>query len=837
MSFLEISMLFGLSLLAAPVLIHLFNRSKPKPMAWGAMRFLAAFLCTQRRRLLLEEMLLMSLRCLILAALVLAMARPFLPSSPTLPWPLLMALLVAAALCTAATATMWSSTKIRRRLILFSCAAILITVLGAMLEKWRQKNSWFTGNNNRDIVIVVDASDSMRVSVDGRSNFERAKEDAIKIVRACKPGDAVGLILAGQVPCPLVRAPLNTRNDIIAMIRHKDFQPIGSSFGTLEALNAAAAMLAEGQNPVKRIIVFSDQQGLGWDLQSEARWIFLSGNLKAIGGLQPKLIVKRYPLPPQTRNAAVSGVSFQKNSPLAGQAVGIEVKVLNGGEIPIEPASVTLSIDGKLVAQEPFLKELPPGGSEIIRFEHRFEKPGRAVVTASISCDDNLPNDNQQSRVIDILELMPVLLIDGAPATKRTEGDSEYIRLALSPGNQADKTSESARLKVDTSDPDDAERLDLDKYRVIVIANPSRLPKKLGEKIMSRVKAGGGLMIVPGDRSDSSLDESFRPNSGGPFLPAQLLERKLSEDSPVHLSLKTFTHPALRLTADAPRSDAALAIIRAYWNLQIDKNDSSVNVGGFLDSGAPFIAERRYGRGRVIMTAFSMGKDDSSFPRLRIFVPTMHELVYYLASGGGVDANIKAGSELLCELADGSTPAPISSTSASLAEVSGKPIEIKVQSPLNWPAKAEILSIDNRLLIRCTETRCPGLYTILMSSPEAAKAKDGKALADLQFTVLSDPAESKLARLPEDELKALNRYLDIFVPANEEEFSSATLGDTPGMEIWKPLMLSAALLMLMELGLTRWIAGRRRLHQAREVAFNNEDRNKTASSWKILTKG
>ena len=124
-----------------------------------------------------------------------------------------------------------------------------------------------------------------------------------------------------------------------------------------------------------------------------------------------------------------------------------------------------------------------------------------------------------------------------------------------------------------------------------------------------------------------------------------------------------------------------------------------------------------------------------------------------------------------------------------------------------------------------------------MSSPEAAKAKDGKALADLQFTVLSDPAESKLARLPEDELKALNRYLDIFVPANEEEFSSATLGDTPGMEIWKPLMLSAALLMLMELGLTRWIAGRRRLHQAREVAFNNEDRNKTASSWKILTKG
>ena len=41
MTFLNASMLFGLAALVIPIVIHLLNRSKPRPIEWGAMQFLS----------------------------------------------------------------------------------------------------------------------------------------------------------------------------------------------------------------------------------------------------------------------------------------------------------------------------------------------------------------------------------------------------------------------------------------------------------------------------------------------------------------------------------------------------------------------------------------------------------------------------------------------------------------------------------------------------------------------------------------------------------------------------------------------------------------------------
>ncbi len=263
MTFLELPMLLGLTLVMVPVLIHLLNRSKAKPIAWGAMRFLVASVETRRRRLLVEEMLLLALRCLAVAAVAVAMARPFLPSQPALPWPLALPLLAVAAVCVGVAAVLWKSLRLRRRLIMTATVAAAVAIAAAVAERWMQKRSWLSGGGDRDIVLVVDGSDSMRIAVDGRPNFERAKEEAARIVEASGPGDAIGLILAGPAPCPLVKAPVSNHKDILEMLNHKDFRPTGGSFGALEALNAAAAMLGEGRNPVKRIVVLTDQQGIG----------------------------------------------------------------------------------------------------------------------------------------------------------------------------------------------------------------------------------------------------------------------------------------------------------------------------------------------------------------------------------------------------------------------------------------------------------------------------------------------------------------------------------------------------------------------------------------------
>ena len=70
-------MLLGLAALAIPIIIHLLNRRRYEVIDWGAMRFLQMSKVT-RRRLFLEEILLMLLRMGLIgpAAAGLRRARP-----------------------------------------------------------------------------------------------------------------------------------------------------------------------------------------------------------------------------------------------------------------------------------------------------------------------------------------------------------------------------------------------------------------------------------------------------------------------------------------------------------------------------------------------------------------------------------------------------------------------------------------------------------------------------------------------------------------------------------------------------------------------------------------
>lgn len=827
MTFLDFPMLLGLTLVMAPVLIHLLNRSKAKPVAWGAMRFLTASVKTRRRRLLVEEMLLLSLRCLAVAAVVMAMARPFLPSQPAVPWPLALPLLAVAAVCVGAAAVLWNSLRLRRRLVVASVALAVVAITVAVAERWMQRRSWLSGNGDRDIVLVIDGSDSMRVSVDGRPNFERAREEASRIIAACGPGDALGLILAGPAPCPLVKAPVSKHKDVLEMLNHKDFRPTGGSFGALEALNAAAAMLGEGRNPIKRVVVFTDQQGIGWDIQSQARWSYLAGNLNG-SALPPKIIVRRLSFPSTYRNAAVADIAFPHGSPGVGQAVRIEAKVVNGGDAPIQPAAISLSVDGEAATRETFLKELPPGGSETITFEHRFKKPGRSVVSCGIACDDDLAADNTQTRVLDIVDKLPVLIIDGATSKRSMEGSADFIQLALSPGAagaQGGTANIGFPAQPETMTVAAAAQADLDKYRVVVLANPTRIPPRLGERLLAKVKSGGGLLIALGSRAEPSILNTFRSPSGSKFLPAEIGDRRTCAGEPARLAVKTFTHPALRFAA-AARSDASLALIRSYWRLTVDKADTSTAVGGFLDNGDPFLVERRFGRGLVAMTSFAMDRDDSTLPSLKIFVPTIHELVYQLAAGGCAAGNITPGAEMLFELDDGMAPAPVSAMASSKAEASGTPDVVSVETPSGRPGKAEVLKVGSRRLVRCSDTRWPGLHRIMIgSAANAPKRADGQTLAELPFVVLSDPGESSPRRLSDEELASLRAYVDFFPAAGLDEAITATTGGSPGQEIWKYLMAMGAALLVAETALTRWIAMNRRLHAAMAIDFHGQERH------------
>lgn len=71
-------LLWGAAAVAAPILIHLLLRQRPRPRPWAAMRWLLAAMQAAQRRYKLTNLLLLLLRCLVVAALALALSRPSL---------------------------------------------------------------------------------------------------------------------------------------------------------------------------------------------------------------------------------------------------------------------------------------------------------------------------------------------------------------------------------------------------------------------------------------------------------------------------------------------------------------------------------------------------------------------------------------------------------------------------------------------------------------------------------------------------------------------------------------------------------------------------------------
>lgn len=78
MGFLFPAVLGGLAAVSIPIAIHLLNKLRVRNIDWAAMRFLQESLRKNERRVKLEDLILLILRCLFVALLVFAFARPVL---------------------------------------------------------------------------------------------------------------------------------------------------------------------------------------------------------------------------------------------------------------------------------------------------------------------------------------------------------------------------------------------------------------------------------------------------------------------------------------------------------------------------------------------------------------------------------------------------------------------------------------------------------------------------------------------------------------------------------------------------------------------------------------
>jgi hypothetical protein len=210
MGFLNPWLLLGLAGIAVPIIIHLLNRFRHRRIDWAAMELLRRALVIRSRRIRIEDLLLLALRCLAVILIALAMARPTLTAS------------------------------------------------GA---------KWFGAKEEVGAVVAVDGSFSMAYRPGVGSRFDRAVQTVRDLKAALNPGDPVSLVLAGNRPRVLMR---NTGYDDRRLEKAlKDASPLAEPLNLETCLDQMAVLVRETKAPVRECYLVTDGQAATWERLSE----------------------------------------------------------------------------------------------------------------------------------------------------------------------------------------------------------------------------------------------------------------------------------------------------------------------------------------------------------------------------------------------------------------------------------------------------------------------------------------------------------------------------------------------------------------------------------------
>jgi hypothetical protein len=323
MSFFAPAFLIGLAGLSLPVLIHFLRRKKLQVIPWAAHRFLIASIKRNKQRLQFEDLLLLLLRCLLLALIVLAFARPFFKSA--------------------------------------------------------QQPGVSADNVAAQTVLLIDHSASTGWSDGVRTRLDEIRDLADAELTALPGGTGVAVIAYSDRVMPVIARP--TRD--LALVRRElaRLHPVSRGSDLAPALRAALDLLDTLPRAPRRIIILGDRQKLAWQsreaLDTQAKRAADSG----------VALVFRAPAGDAPVNLAVTRLDADTADAVSGQPVRFFAEVLNGGTAPASQIRLTLSPDGDSPAAEKLIPSLAPGARVQVEFTLTFADAGFHAVTARVPAD------------------------------------------------------------------------------------------------------------------------------------------------------------------------------------------------------------------------------------------------------------------------------------------------------------------------------------------------------------------------------------------------------------------------------------------------------------------
>ncbi len=754
------ALLWGTLLFAVPLIIHLLNRRRYKVLRWAAQEFLLQAWQRTRRRLTLESLLLLILRCLLVAACAFALARPFVPSSNPL-------------------------SKLTRA--------------------------------QRNVVMVVDVSYSMATGdAAGDTPLTRMKMQARRVLDALseKSGDEVTILTLGDPPRVLQSqtSEISRAKDVIDRL---SVDWTGADLTrTLDSL--IEKVLAPGTGH-REVFVFSDLQRRTFapdDVEAAGG----ASDAAAPGGrVSPAAAAWRraaafdceFALVDVGRvrpvnNLAVEDLRIRPANAIAGEPVELLATVKNHGARDRKGVTGTFTWNGKRDQSRTVTFDVGPNASATVQCLMLPPEGGSAGVEFTLEPDD-LAADDKRFIAFPIHAAVKTLLVDGD--ADRGPDLSETVTLApmLNPAADPENSGTVYRLHIVDDRRFNLRGETLADYDLIVLANVARIDPQVADELESAVKSGRGLMIFLGDLVDAaSWNERFHKADGTGLLPARLVEirgdQRPDADLAFECAIDDPSHPILRMFGDpAIGAELKRSRLRALWRVAVEPRDTATAVLMHANDDAaapsPILLDKPLGHGRVLLwttSADGAWNDFSSQEHVFTFLPLMQEAAAYLTLPDLKRFNLAIGER-------------IRRTTRSIPQEMAVVLPSAERVPITETPRE--MEYGEFVLPSFERTSEPGLYQLELVFPLAAGSDAGSRKVE-QYAVNLDPRESDPRRVEPD------AFAQLF-PGVKLGFSTEVRGDDRAHvdahagDLFRAILMALVGLLAAEL-LLAWSFGRAR---------------------------
>ncbi|MCH8879071.1 MAG: BatA domain-containing protein [Planctomycetes bacterium] len=738
----------GSAAVSIPIIIHLLAKRRFKRVRWAAIDFLIMAEKENRRRINIQQLILLILRCLAIFLIGLLLARPYMRPTG------------------------------------------LAGVFGAEAPRHR--------------VFILDDSFSMSYTTGATTTFDKARSTVIRLLEWSyqeAPHDRITFLKTSRPQVPIVsNLTLNEKQllELRSTLERLEPSSLPSHYDDLLA-QLVEGLLADPQELNTAVYIVSDFQRNDWlSTQSSVLSPQSSSSGSPLSAFDdwPELnkpgIVLIQVAEAERPNVAITALRTTQPQMVATIDSRLMATISNFSSQTFEEQELRVYLND---AAQPTVRmpAISPGQSADVAIDITFPEDDFQQVRVEIPTD-SLGLDDQCTTAWRVQSAIKVLLVNGEPSTRTIDDEVAVLRTALHPEGEVFSGVQVAIA--DESELDSAAGIaNLDDVHLLILANVYRLSEETVNRIEAFVAGGGGLAIFLGDQVDAQLYNERLFKNGAGLLPCQLGQVITVTDatSPPGLT-GDWTHPMLRVFSGEQNPFLSSLAFWQYFECVPPSTDAGDDeqsnvrvVARFSDARQlPAIVESaggESGRGKVLLMTSSADSEWNNWPGRPSYLVAMLEMCQYAARPEQTRAHLTAGGSLRVSL----DPARYQS-------------EAVLRTP-NYPSEPEIaLRGEPQADGRAIELHWPtvdqvGVYELLLTRANGAQERR-------LLSAHLDSRESNLASCTEAELRRSAPQIDF-------EFVSdvavlAAKSDEALREFWPALLIGVVMLLMLEQSLACW---------------------------------